>query len=232
MSTFLKQLKWQFILLHKNDITVISFGITIIYGGILYFVRDVGNLDKVLVSLVLLDPTVIGYFLIALAIYTEIKQQVLQAIFVTPVNIHHFLLAKVVSLSIIGAICSLGLAVSVKGLDFDIATYTIGSFGICILSSLLGLMILTFASEFLKFAMLSAPVFIIFVNISLLQYLGAIDIGVIKYILPIQGSVDLIDNAISGTSINIWYSYISIIILIPVFYRTAYRLFTNRIVYQ
>lgn len=232
MSTFLTHLKWQFILLQKNHIIAISLAVTLIYGIILYFIKDLGNLDKVLVTLILNDPSIIGYFFIALAIYIEIKHGLLPAIFVTPISIHLFLLSKTVSLSVIGTICSLGLAFSVKGFNFDLAAFTVGSFGICMLSALLGLMVLTFASEFLKFAMLSVPVFLIFANLPLLQYLGATDMGLFKYLLPIQGSLDLIDYAISGTEVNFWYSYLSLIVLIPLFYLGAYRLFTQKIVHQ
>ncbi|MCB0475789.1 MAG: hypothetical protein KDC69_08935 [Flavobacteriaceae bacterium] len=232
MSTFFQQLKWQFLLLHKNNIINISFAVTLIYGILLFFLRDINGLDKLLVSLVLNDPSVIGYFFISLAIYTEIKDQVLPAIFVSPVNIHHFLISKTIAISFIGLICSIGLALSVKGMGFDIIAYSVGSLGVCLLSALLGVFMLTFASEFLKFAILSIPLFLAFVNISLLQYLGAIEMGVIKYLFPIQGSLDLIDYAISGTRINFWYSYVSILVMVPLFYWMAYRQFTNKIVHQ
>lgn len=231
MKTFIVQLKWQFALLQKNSIITISLSVTFIYGLILYFLRDVGSLDKVLVAMVLNDPSVIGFFFIALAIYTEIRHQILVAIIVSPVNIHQILISKILALSLIGLVCALGLAISVKGIHFDIFNYAIGTFGICLLSTLLGLMVLTFASEFLKFVMLSIPVFLFFINIPLIQYLGAIDMGVFKYVFPIQGSTDLIDMAFSGQEINTWYSYISLLVLVPLFYLVAYRLFSKKIIH-
>lgn len=230
MSVFFTQLKWQFILLQKNNIISISLAVTLVYGLILFLLKDAEGLHELLVSLVLNDPSVIGYFFIALAIYTEIKHFILPAIFITPVNVHGFLIAKILSISIIGVICSLGLAISVKGFDFNIVAYTMGSMGICLLSAQLGLIMLTFASEFLKFAMLSVPVFMAFVNIPLLHYLGAIDIGVAKYLFPVQGSVDLISHGLGETAINYVYAYGSLIILIPLFYTIAYQLFTKKIV--
>ena len=232
MKRFLEQLKWQFILLQKNSIISISLGVTFIYGILLFFLKEIGGLDILLVSLVLNDPSVIGYFFIALAIYTEIKHQILPAILTTPLNIHTFLLSKTVSLSIIGIICSLGLAISVKGFDFDILSYTIGSMGICLLSTLLGIFMLTFANEFLKFAMISMPVFLAFINLPLLQYLGVVDMGFLKYLFPIQGSLDLIDAAISGKEINYFLSYISIIVTVPLLYWLAYKQFSKKIVNQ
>lgn len=232
MISFLNQLKWQFILLQKNNIISISFIVTIIYGLILFFLKDAKYIDELLVSLVLNDPSVIGYFFIALFIYTEIKHGVLNALFVTPVNTHQYLLSKILSLAIIGTICSIGLVLSVKGVGFDFFNYIVGSFSICLLSAIVGLITLTFASEFLNFALLSIPVFFIFTGISLLSYLGVIDIGDFKYLLPVQGGLDLIDNAVSNTRINYGYVYISLGIAIPLFYVIAFRLFTKKYISQ
>jgi len=62
MKIFLTQLKWQFVLLQKNNIISISFTVTVIYGLILYFFKDIGNLDKILITIVLMDPSVKGFF--------------------------------------------------------------------------------------------------------------------------------------------------------------------------
>lgn len=232
MNSFLKQLKWQFILLNKNNIITISLVVTLVYGVILYFLKDTNGIDKFLVSLVLNDPSVIGYFFIALAIYTEIKQGVFNALFVTPVNTHEYLISKIIALSIVGTVCSIGLVLPIKGLDFDIVNYTIGSFSICLLSAILGLIVLTFASDFLNFALLSIPVFFLFTGISLLHYLGAINIGNFKYLLPVQGVLDLIDNAVSNTKINYQYVYLLMGVYTPSFYILAHRLFTKKHVIQ
>ncbi len=232
MNTFLKQLKWQFILLQKNNIISISFVVTFIYGLILFFLKDVKYIDELLVSLVLNDPSVIGFFFIAVFIYTEIKQGVLNALFVTPVNVHHYLITKILAISVIGTICSLGLVLSVKGLNFDFVNYAIGSFAICLLSATIGLITLTFASEFLNFALLSIPVFLLFTGISLLGYLGIIDIGAFKYLFPVQGGLDLIDNAVSDTPIHYGFVFLSSIIAIPVLYFIAFRLFVTKIATQ
>lgn len=228
MNSFLKQLKWQFLLLQRNSIITISIVVTIVYGLILYFLNDVKYIDELLISLVLNDPSVIGYFFIALAIYTEIKHGVLNAIIVTPTNCHHYLISKIISLSVIGTICSILLVLSVKGLNFEFINYTIGSFSICLLSATIGVIVLTFASEFLNFALLSIPVFFLFTGISLLAYLGAIDIGIFKYFLPVQGSLDLIENAVNGKPINYWYVYISLFIAVSFFYVIAFRLFNKK----
>lgn len=232
MKTLMKQLRWEFLILHKNSIINISLGVTIIYAIILFLLRDIAGLDTLVVALVLNDPSVIGYFFIGLAIYTEIKHQILPAIFTTPAKIHIYILSKTISLTLIGGICSIGLVMSVKGLNFDILIFIVGATGICVLSTLLGLIMLTLVDEFLKFAMISIPIFLGFVNIPLLQYLGIIELSHFKYIFPIQGSLDLINYGVSNTKISIWASLLSLVIFIPLFYWLAYRQFSKHIVHQ
>jgi fluoroquinolone transport system permease protein len=230
MSTFLKQLKWQFVLLQKNNIINISIAVTAIYGIILYFIKSLGNLDVLLITLVLNDPSIIGCFFIALSIFSEIKNDVLSAVFTTPISPHQYLITRTIALSVIGLLCSLGLAISVKGLDFGIFPYAVGATGICVLSAFLGIIILTYASDFLKFALLTLPFFIFFIIIPMMHYLKVIDLGFFQYIFPVQGSIDLIENGISGKEINEWYAYLSIVIWAPLFYYVAYRMFNQRIV--
>ncbi|MBR9861586.1 hypothetical protein GYB22_12750 [bacterium] len=228
MSGFLSQLKWQFALLQKNNIISISLVVTLIYGVILFFLNHIEGLNKLLVALVLNDPSVIGYFFIALALFTETKQGILSAILVSPLSLHLFLISRVLTLSILGTICSLGLAISVVGLDFFIWEYTLGSFAICAMSALLGVIMIRFADEFLKFAMISVPVFLIFINLPMLVYLKVVDLSIIKYVFPIQGSIDFISYALDGTDIHFWYSYGSLA-SIPIFYGLAYRMFIVKI---
>lgn len=232
MKTLAKQLKWQFILLQKNSIISISIIVTLIYGLLLFFLRSSTYIDKVLVSLILNDPTVIGYFFIALAIYTEMKHQILPAIFVTPINTHHYILSKTLALSVIGLFCSLGLVISIKGFDFDFVAFCIGALGISKLAVLLGIMVLTYSDDFLKFALLSFPVFLPIVNLPLLHYLNGIDLGFIIQLFPIQGGLNLIADSLNPNINLSWVSILSLLIWIPIFYVGSYRLFTSKIIHQ
>lgn len=232
MKAFMKNIKWQIILLHKNNIITISFSVTVVYGLVLYFLKDIEHIDQVLIALVLNDPSVIGYFFIALAIYTEIKQGVLNVWFVIPINIHSLILTKVISISMVGVVCSLGLAISVKGMNFDIISYSIGSMIICTQAALLGLITLTFSDEFLSFSLRSIPVFFLFTGISLLNYLGVIHLGYWKYFFPVQGSLDLINSSLDSMNSFPWYSVLITVIWTFGFYAFANRLFPKNIIHK
>ena len=232
MNSFTQQLKWQFILLHRNNIIAISIGVAVIYATVLFFLRETAAIDKVLVALILNDSAVIGYFFIALSIYTEMKHQILPAIFVSPVSSHNYIISRVLALSIIGTVCSVGPAWIIKGFSFDILDFTLGAFGICVLSTLLGIAVLTYADEFLKFSLLSVPIFLPFVNLPLGDYLGAINLGPVLHIFPIQGGLDLIANSLNEQMAMSWFSIVSLVLWIPVFYIATHRLFSSKIINQ
>jgi fluoroquinolone transport system permease protein len=230
MKSFLKLLVWEIRLLQKNSIINVSIVVTIIYGLILFFLRDLEYFNQFLVALILNDPTVIGYFFIALAIYTEMKSGVLSAIFVSPLKLHHFLWSKVAAISLIGTLCSLALIISVRGLQFNMVSYTVGSLVICLLSALLGIITLTYTDDFLNFALRSVPIFLAFVVIPLLHYLKIFDIGWLIYLFPVQASLDLIDFGVSDTPYHLGYVLLSTAFFIPVFYYFAYQRFSQSVV--
>ncbi len=232
MNSFLNQLKWQFILLQKNNIVSISLAVTLFYGLVLFLLKDIGYMEKVLITIVLNDPSTIGYFFIGLAISTEEKHGVLSALFVTPINHHAYLIAKILALSILGWICALTIAIAILGFSFNMVLFSIGAFSICVLTALLGVIVITHTFEFVKFALYSIPIFIVFVNIPLLDYLGAIDMGMIKKVLPIQGGISLLTNSISET-VNISevvFSLASIIFWIPIMYFIAFHFFKTKVI--
>ena len=68
MRVFLTHIKWQFLLLAKNNIITISFIVTFFYGLIFYFFKDIEAVDKILTLLILNDPAIIGLIFIGIII--------------------------------------------------------------------------------------------------------------------------------------------------------------------
>ena len=229
MRSFLQLINWEFKLLQRNSIISISLIVTAIYGALLFFLRELPYLDEFTIAMVLNDPTVVGYFFIALGIFTEIKTGVLAALFVSPVKLHQYLWSKVIAISLLGTICALLLIISVKGMDFNWASYTIGSLLICLLSSLLGLITLTYTDDFLNFALLSVPVFLSFVVVPLLHFLGVIELGTFIYLFPIQAGLSLIEHAVLDHSFSLVYCLLASILSIGGLYYFTYRRFQNTI---
>ena len=232
MKTFLNQLKWQFILLQKNNIISISLIVTLFYGGVMYLLRNLGHMDKVLTAVALNDPATIGLVFIGLIISTEKNNETLSAIFVTPLNPHIYLITKILALSILGTLCALMLAFFVLGFSFHIFQFTIGVLSICVLSTILGVMIISYTFEFLKFALYTIPVLLFFFNLALLDYLHVIELGFFKFLLPGQAGLSLISNAYLETvnSNEVIYGYLATIIWALLLYALAFRIFKSKVI--
>lgn len=230
MKSFFTLLKWQARLLYRNNVINISLAVTFIYMSMIFVLRDIEHMDKVVIAIILNDPAIIGYFFIALSIYGERKNNTISAITTSPVSIHQFLLTRVIVLSLIGTLCSLLLIVPIQGLDFNVWAFINATFGICFIACCLGLIMQTFADEFLKFALISVPIFIIGFGVPLLHYLNGIDLGGFKYAFFIQGAVEMLDYAISNVAYNPIYSYISLLIFSVVLFKIAHHLFILKVI--
>lgn len=230
MSVFFQQLKWQFMLLHRNNLINISVIMTLMYALIFFMLKDLGNIDKILTLLIYNDPAVIGLFFIGLSIIIDKKQQVLPALFVTPVNLHVFLITRILSLSIVGWLCGLGMGFTALGLSFHIGHFSVGVFGTCVLFSLLGLYIVSYTSDFLMF-MLKAIVPMLVLALPAFNYFGVTDVSAF-YWLPTQGCLNLLIYSFNGSenTAEIVYGYLSFAFWIPVLYALVFFTFKKKIV--
>lgn len=230
MRQLLQQIKWQFMILHKNNLIVISVVVTIVYALIFFVIKDLGNMEKLLTLLIYNDPAVIGLFFVGLSVIMEKNQEVLSALFVTPVNHHVYLISRILTLSLLGWACALGMGVSILGTSFYVVHFSVGVFGTCVLFSIMGIVVVSYSSEFLLFLLKSIPV-LLGLSLPLLNYFNLTDIGLFYY-MPLQGCLNLIANSYREIPVasELIYGYFSIIFWVPVFYFFAFRIFKSRVI--
>lgn len=231
MKALLQQMKWQFTLLARNNIISISIAVTIVYALVFFALEGVDNMDKILTLLILNDPAIIGMFFIGLSVIMEKNQQVLLALFVTPINHHIYLISRILSLSIIGWACAVGMALAAIGPAFHFLHFSAGTFGICMLTCLAGLYLVCYTSEFMHFMLRSIPLLMIFVNLPLLNYFEVTDIWLFN-LMPSYGSLSLIihsySNAVSSSTLILGYASLTFWTLL--FYWLVYRTFMGKVV--
>ncbi len=217
-------------ILHKNNLIVISVVVTIVYALIFFVIKDLGNMEKLLTLLIYNDPAVIGLFFVGLSVIMEKNQEVLSALFVTPVNHHVYLISRILTLSLLGWACALGMGVSILGTSFYVVHFSVGVFGTCVLFSIMGIVVVSYSSEFLLFLLKSIPV-LLGLSLPLLNYFNLTDIGLFYY-MPLQGCLNLIANSYREIPVasELIYGYFSIIFWVPVFYFFAFRIFKSRVI--
>jgi fluoroquinolone transport system permease protein len=230
MKMFFQQFRWQLVILARNNIILLSIVVTAIYAIIFYALKGVPNMEKVLTLLILNDPAIIGLFVIGVSIIIERNQKTLDALMVTPVSHHVYILSRVLALTLVAWICTLGMGFALMGLSFNIFHFSGGVIGISLLACLAGVWLVCYTSEFMRFILKTIPV-ILFVNLPLLNYFNLTDISLFR-VMPIQGSLDLIvcsytaDPALSTLLIG----YATSTLWIGIIYFFTYRAFLSKLV--
>ncbi len=231
MIEFLKQLKWQFLIFQRNNLTTMIIGITVFYALVIYFLRDLGNIEKLLTLIIISDPALIGYIFIGFSIILEKDQAVLPALFITPLNHHVYLLSRVLTLSITCLFCALAMVFVAKGISFNVIHFSVGILSTTMIFSFIGIYIVSYTTEILHYILRSIPV-LIFLSLPLLNYFDLTDfIGF--DLLPMRGSLWLISNSYldSPNIVELILGYLSIALWTPLIYCSVYRIFKSKIVY-
>ncbi|MEM1138160.1 MAG: hypothetical protein AAGI07_20195 [Bacteroidota bacterium] len=233
MKSLANQLKWQFILLTKNNIIGITIAVTIIYGLVFFAIKDLGNADKLLTLIIYNDTAIIGLFFIGISVIMEKNQQILPALFVTPINLHHYLLSRIISLSILGWLCTLTMAFVAMGNNFHIFHFSAGVLGICVLCCLAGLYVVSYTTEVLLFLLKTVPFLLFIVVPPLFNYYEVTDIALF-YLLPVQGSLNLIANASLEQPVQseLIYGYVTTFCWSILLYWFIFKIFKAKIVNQ
>jgi len=230
MTDFLKQIKWQFLIFQKNNLITMIVGITAFYVLIIYFLRDFESLEKFITLLLYNDPAVVGFIFIGISIILEKDQEVLPALFVTPLSQHVYLLSRITTLSFIGFLGALAMVLTAKGTSFNLIHFSIGAFSTCVLFCLVGIFLVSYTTEILHFLLRSAPL-LIFMSLPLLNYFELTDLGIFK-LFPVQGGLNLLVNSYGQSPVfgELIFGYISIAVWTPLLYWLVYRTFVSRMV--
>lgn len=230
MKGLLSQLKWQFLIVLKNNLIYISIAVTFLYGVIFYFIKDLPNTDRVLTLLIYNDPAIIGLFFVGLSVIMEKNESVLPALFVTPINHHVYILSRVLVLSFVGWACASGMTLAMLGPEIDWVSFSFGVLGTCFVFSLAGIFVVSYTDEFLNFMLMAIPV-MIFLSLPLFNYFELTDTVLFKF-TPVEGALNLIIDSFEDRheNTNTILNYGSMVIWILLLYTGVFKVFVNRIV--
>ena len=205
-------------------------GMTGVYVLLIYFLKDVGNLEKLITLLIYNDPAVIGFIFIGISIILEKDQEVLPALFVTPLKPHTYLISRIITLSTLGFLGALAMVLAAKGTSFNLLHFSVGAFSTCVLFCLLGIFIVSRTTEILHFLLRGVPLLIL-MSLPLLNYFELTNLSFLK-LFPVQGGLNLMVNSYRESPIlgELISGYILIVVWIPLLYWTVYRIFISKIV--
>ncbi len=203
-------LKWDIILLYRNRLFHIAVLIAIIYTGIFFLLKPLGNLNQVLIVLIFNDPVVTGYIFGGVIWLFDKNQHTLQAVAVLPARRNQYLLSKILLLSGMAVLVSLAMAISARGFDFNWFHLVFSVFLSSFLFSSIGFTMAAISRGFNEFLFYSIPFFIV----SAVPLLYLFGIGEIIYFvfLPTTGSIEILKGSL--IPLKSWYLMIMYVQLI------------------
>lgn len=232
MKQLIQQIRWQYLILHRNNLIYVSIAITVIYALILFGLKTAPNMDKVLVLLLFNDPALIGLIFIGLSVIMEKNQMVFSAIFVSPINHHLYLISRVLALSILGLLCAIFMSITTLGFSINWLHFSMGIFCTCIIFSIAGIVVVCFTTDFLKFLLQAVPIMLI-LSLPLLNFFEVTNVKAFSF-LPTQACLNLIDYSyqknLSLSFQDLLLNYLQLLLWIPALYYLSFRLFILKII--
>ena len=190
MRQLVNLLKWDVLLLNRNNFFMLGAIVAAIYIGVFYLIKPIGNLTILLVVLIFNDPIVTGYLFAAILLLFDKNQNTLQAISVLPLTINKYLLSKAIILSVLATVTSFIMAYATKGIYFNHIHLLFATFFSAFIFSCFGFAISAVSKTFNQLLFYSIPFFII----SAVPFLSIFEYGEIEYFLlfPSAGGIGII----------------------------------------
>lgn len=229
MIDLLTQIKWQFSIFRKNNLIAMIVVITAVNVLLIYSLRGFENVERFITLLIYNDPAVVGFIFAGVSIILEKDQEVLSALFVTPLSHHVYLLSRIITLSTISTVAALAMVLTARGTSFNFLHFSVGAFATCAFFSLLGIFVVSYTTEILHFLLRAIPL-LIFMSLPLLNYFELTNLELLKF-FPVQGGLNLMVNSYSESPnvAEVVFGYISISVWTPVVYAAVYRVFVGRV---
>lgn len=228
MSAIRTLLRWDIILLYRNSLFQISGIITLVYIGIFYLLRPLGNLYIPLIVLIFNDPVIICFMFSGVLWLFDKNQNTMQALSVLPLPRINYLISKTMALSLLAMILSILMTIAAVGFDFNIFHLSVSVFLSSVMFCALGFTIGSVSKNFLAFIMKSLPVFIA----SAVPFLLLFDFINIYWLIPFPtlGSVMILQSAFVEKSLSfVLAGYVSLLVWVAVILKICINTTLKRI---
>jgi fluoroquinolone transport system permease protein len=175
-----RMLGWDLILLHRNQLIVLSAVVAGLYVGLFYLLKPLGNLHTLLIVLLFNDPVVTGFLFAGVLYLMEKNQNTLQAIRIAPQPLAHFLLSKSLALAILSIFTAICMVLAAHGSDFRWVHLLGGVFLSALFFSFWGFYFGVYSRTFNHFLLFTIG-FLVLMGI---PFLSLFDVGYPAYYLP------------------------------------------------
>lgn len=195
--------------------------VTIFYLIILHYLPDAGA-EKAIPFILFTDISVLGFFFIGGILLLEKGQHALEALFVTPLRISEYLLAKYISLSILATIATVSLYFAVGGSFSFLPFLLLIVWGNMFLYTLFGIALVSNVKNVNHYFIYGVPMGVT-LFIPLLSFFDIWEFPLL-YLLPTEPTLELLCGDFS------WAAVAVMMVWIFLAWRIGYKQFATKIV--
>jgi hypothetical protein len=226
MNQLIQLMRWESTLLWRNKLAQVSLAITVIYIGLFQLLKMLGNTELFAILLTLNDPALISMLFAAVTIIFERESGSLDALRVSPMGLHTYLLAKLLSLGILGTACGYAMALTLVGWQIDHAGFLLACGLISWFFGCIGIILIAKLKRFIDFMLPMAGSLILMV-VPLLDWFGILPIP-FKWLFPLEHGISLMAWSFHyRVAAFPWLSLVIFILVGGASYAWAYRRFSN-----
>ena len=173
MKSLAGLLRWDVVLLQRNQLFVLSAVMAAMYVGLFYLLKPLGNLETVLIVLVFNDPVVTGFLFAGVLLLFDKNQNTLQALQVVPLPMKYYLLSKTLALATLATLTAVVMVLAAHGREAQWVHLVVGVFLTGGLFTLFGFVLAARARTFNHFLLFTIG----FLMLMGLPFLGLFGIG-------------------------------------------------------
>ncbi|SDM32261.1 hypothetical protein SAMN05421823_11284 [Catalinimonas alkaloidigena] len=195
-------LKWELVLLHRQQMIVISLVTAAVYLGLFYLLRNLGSLDRVLVLMIYNDPVIMSYLFAGVLLLFEKNENTLAALAVSPLPMRQYLWSKGVALTLVATGTALVMAWVGHGFRLQYVPFLIGMIGSSLQFAWVGCAMGARARDFSQFLLRSIGGMIV----GAVPFLALFDVWdhPLVYLLPTYPGVLLLQAAFEPITLGQW----------------------------
>lgn len=171
MKELLHLLKFDFVLLQRNQLLTISAIVSAIYVLVFRGLSSFGNVEQVLVLVIFNDPALLGFMFVGVLYLFEKNEGTLEVLAVSPVSVSNYILSKTIALTCVSLVCCFIMVFACYGFNFNYFHFGLATIFSTFIFTMLGYIAVAGQKTFNQY-MLRAIGIILLASLPFLSYFG------------------------------------------------------------
>ncbi len=227
MKSYLKLIKWDSMLVYRYGIFAVAAAVTAIYCLLLLTINTLG-MEKLVAALVFSDPVMYGFLFTAVLVLFEKDANTHQALAVSPITPHQYLLSKATVFTILPMILGFLIILAAQPATFRPLLFILALILSATLFVFIGIIGVSFVNNFNQFILLM-PIVLAPICLPFLDFFNLHN-SLVLYIIPTQACLKLFAASIGPANVlDLSYGFIYLIIWNVTSYTLAIKLYKTRI---